>query len=143
MEGKIKKRFKKILGVCVAAGVVLLVLAALVAVFDFLGLIVMRAFGFEYESIGSLIAFFVIVEIISFPADIFIETLPQILNMSGKLKDSHILIFRIILGTICTSLIMGLADAWLDNVHAPTMSVVMVSIFFTFLNIAIEEKTKD
>lgn len=138
-----KKNLKKICAAFLCITAVILVILALVAAFDFLGLIVMKAFGFEYESIGSLIAFFVITEIISVPVDIFIEALPKVLNFLGKLKDRHVLIFRIMLGTICTSLIMGLTDAWLDSVHAPTLSVVMVSLFFTLLNIVLEEKTKD
>lgn len=63
---------------------------------------IMKIFGFEYESIGSIILFFVIATIISYPFSLIAEALPKVFLYFGKLSKQMAILFYIILDTFAT-----------------------------------------
>ena len=63
MKEKIKKLAVSVLGYSIIAGIILFVIAVIAVVSGS----VMRIFGFEYESVGSIILFFVVVMVAGNP----------------------------------------------------------------------------
>lgn len=87
----------------------------LAAIIALLGGAVMKIFGFKYKSIGSIILFFLIATIISFPISLIAETLPKVLLSSGKLSKESAILLYIILDTIVTFLGLSTVDYFMES----------------------------
>lgn len=110
----------------IIAGVFLLV-------FSFCG-VIMRFFGFEYHSVGSIFLFFVVVSILSFPIDLITETLPKVLLVEfQKINLWQARVLYIILNTLCSMICYSLVDYFMDSVHASDMAIFMVSFIISLI----------
>ncbi len=63
-------------------GILFLAVMSVIAV---LGGAVMKLFGFRYQSVGSIIIFFVIAVIISYPIGLVAQAFPKVLLHLGRL----------------------------------------------------------
>lgn len=79
---------------------------------------IMKIFGFEYESIGSIILFFVIATIISYPFSLIAEVLPKVVLSFGKLPKQMAILFYIILDTFATFYGLRVVDYFMQSVSA-------------------------
>mgnify|MGYP000614058895 CR=1 FL=1 len=66
----------------------------------------MRLFGFYYTSVGSIILFFIIATIISYPFSLLADVLPKALLMLEKIDKQSAVIMYLLLDTFAT--FMGL-----------------------------------
>lgn len=115
----------------------------LAAVIALLGGAVMKIFGFKYKSIGSIILFFLIATIISFPISLIAETLPKVLLSSGKLSKESAILLYIILDTIVTFLGLSTVDYFMESVLASDISIVIVALLLSLTGIKdIDQKPK-
>lgn len=64
---------------------------------------VMKLFGFQYESIGSIILFFIIATIMSFPLNLIAGALPKALYELKRISKLYAFILYLTLDTIATS----------------------------------------
>jgi len=120
----------KILAITLIIGVIA---GSVILVFLFGGFI-MRLFGFEYRSIGSILLFFVIALILSFPIDLFVEALPKVLLVEfQKINLWQARVLYIILDTLCSMICYSLVDYFMDSVHASDMAIFMVSFIFSLI----------
>ena len=88
---------------------------------------IMRLFGFQYESIGSIILFFIIATIMSFPLNLIAGGLPKALFELERISKRDALILYLTLDTIATSLGLGIVDYYMSSVSATTISIVVIS----------------
>ncbi len=72
-----------------------LLFVGVLSIIALLGGAIMKIFGFEYESIGSIILFFVIATIISYPFSLIAEVLPKVVLSFGKLPKQMAILFYI------------------------------------------------
>ena len=70
-----------------------LLFVGVLSIIALLGGAIMKIFGFEYESIGSIILFFVIATIISYPFSLIAEVLPKVVLSFGKLPKQMAILF--------------------------------------------------
>lgn len=63
----------------VALLIVLMIVLGVVSIIAIFGGFVMHFFGFEYESVGSIILFFLLASILSYPIGLIAEALPMVL----------------------------------------------------------------
>lgn len=115
----------------------------LVAVIALLGGAVMKMFGFEYKSVGSIILFFLIATVISFPISLIAETLPKVLLAFGKLSKELAILLYIILDTIVTFLGLSTVDYFMESISASDISIVIVALLLSLIGIKdIDQKPK-
>lgn len=108
-----------------------------------LGGAIMKIFGFEYESIGSIILFFVIATIISYPFSLIAEALPKVFLYWGKISKQMSILFYIILDTVATFYGLRVVDYFMQSVSATDISIIIVSLILALFGISdVYKKTK-
>lgn len=108
-----------------------------------LGGAIMKIFGFEYESIGSIILFFVIATIISYPFSLIAEALPKVFLYLGKISKQMSILFYIILDTVATFYGLRVVDYFMQSVSATDISIIIVSLILALFGISdVYKKTK-
>lgn len=110
-----------------------IIAGTLLLFFSFCG-VIMRFFGFEYHSVGSIFLFFVVVSILSFPIDLITEALPKVLLVEfQKINLWQARVLYIILNTLCSMICYSLVDYFMDSVHASDMAIFMVSFIISLI----------
>ena len=94
---------------------------------------VMKIFGFQYKSIGSIILFFIIATIMSFPLNLIAGALPKALLKLGKINRQAAFILYLILDTIATSFGLKVVDYYMPTVSAKNISIIIISLLFAFM----------
>ena len=131
MKEKIKKLAVSVLGYSIIAGIILFVIAVIAVVSGS----VMRIFGFEYESVGSIILFFVVVMVAGFPGGILSSSLPRALVSTGWSTEKQGVAFYVILDTLFSAASMALADYFMDSVSASDLAILIISFLFAVTTI--------
>ena len=116
----------------------------LAAVFLFIGVIavlcvfggeIMRCFGFRYTSVRSVIGFFVIGAIISWPISLAAEAIPKVLCYDKKvLRKWQAVILYVALATFATSVGLFVVDSHTTKVVANRPSIIVVSLLLALCN---------
>ena len=88
---------------------------------------VMRLFGFTYESVGSILLFFLIATLISFPLNLVAGALPKTLYSLQRINKINALILYLALDTVATSLGLMIVDYYMSSVSASTISIIIIS----------------
>ncbi len=88
---------------------------------------IMKLLGFQYESIGSIILFFIIATIMSFPLNLVAGALPKALYELERLSKPYAFILYLTLDTIATSFGLKIVDYYMSSVSATTISIVVIS----------------
>lgn len=116
----------------------------LVAVILFIGAIalmcvfggeVMRVFGFQYSSLRSVIEFFVIGAIISWPVSLAAEAIPKVLCYDKRMIPKWMaVIMYVVLATFATALGLFAVDSHTTKVVANQPSIIAVSFLLALFN---------
>ena len=117
---------KKFDHVAVLLGVVL-VLAVLAAVSLVAGG-VMKLFGFTYDSVGSLVLYFIFASVLSAALGQAFSALPKVLYEMGKLNRAEGIILYLVLDTLVTAVGLGVVDRWMPSVSASDRAIIAVSL---------------
>lgn len=120
----LKKHWAKIIAFLILV-IIILGVVSVVAIF---GGFIMRFFGFEYESVGSIILFFLFASIISYPIGLIAEALPKVLLNEfhrGTLGQARFL--YLFIDTIATAIGLTVVDMFMDNVSASEIAIFVVS----------------
>ncbi len=114
------------------------------AVFLFVGVVVlscicggeiMRIFGFTYQSMHSLLLFFIVGAIISWPISLAAEAIPHNLCFSRRLiSKGQAVIMYIVLATLSTAAGLLIVNEHIQGVAANNTSVLVVSLLLALLN---------
>lgn len=116
----------------------------LVAVLLFIGVIstlcvfggeIMRFFGFQYSSVRSVVGFFVIGAMISWPISLAAEAIPKVLCFDKKVLNKwQAVVVYVALATFATSVGLFIVDAYTTKVVANTPSIIVVSLLLALFN---------
>lgn len=124
-------RLKNILGITF----VVLFLLSIIAVLAIWGGSLMRLLGFTYDSVGSVLLFFVLISVLSFPLEMLAKGFPLALLNLERISRKTARILFIILDTLSTCFIMSLADYFMDSVSATTSSIIVVSFIIALISL--------
>lgn len=134
MEGKeLKEIFEKLKDKIVTfllCGTLLIIVLSIIAL---LSGTVMRIFGFEYQSTGSIILFFIIATILSYPLSLLAEALPKALLSLGRLSLQAAKLLYIVLDTFVTFWGLKITDYYMQSVSAKDISILVISLIFALL----------
>lgn len=119
-------------------------LVFLIAVILFIGAIallcvfggeIMRCFGFTYSSVRSVIEFFVIGAIISWPISLAAEAIPKVLCYDKKMIPKwQAVVMYVVLATFATAVGLFVVDAHTTKVVANQPSILVVSLLLALCN---------
>ena len=130
-----KKKFSQLIASAVAYFIIAAIILGVIAVIALLSGSVMRIFGFEYESVGDIILFFIITMIVGFPLELLAEGLPRALVSLGRAGKNDATIFYVILDTLSTAAAMAITDYFMESVTARDLSILVISLLFSLTSI--------
>lgn len=139
MKG-IKNSIGKFVGFLIIVGIIV----AVVAVIAIFGGALMKVFGFSYQSVGSIILFFVISGILAFPIEVFVKAIPKVLfSHFKKITATEAKVIFVILDTMLSMLMMSLVDNFMESVSATSVSLFVVSLIMALFCMNDVTETKD
>ena len=124
---KIDKEKFKTFAIC---GMIFLLILSIIAL---IGGSIMKIFGFQYESVGSIILFFIITTIMSFPLNLIASAFPKALLKLGKINWRTAFILYLVLDTVATSFGLKVVDYYMPTVSATNISIIIISLLFAFM----------
>ena len=105
---------------------------------------VMKLFGFEYKSVGSVILFFIVAAILSYPLSLIASALPKALLALNKLSIQEAKLLYVFLDTFATYWGLRITDYFMPSVSVKDISIVVVALIFALLCMSdIEKRSKD
>ena len=131
LSEKAKRRISNILGYIIIIGF----LIGIIAVIAMFAGALMGFLGFKYESVGSLVLYFIIISAVGFPLDVVSQALPKALLGLGKVDKKTARILFVALDSLCTFAVMFAIDYFMDSVTATYLSMIVVSIIFAIISI--------
>lgn len=83
----------------------------------------MHLFGFRYDSVGQLLLYFLLGEVLGLPLDLLSTALPKVLYRMGKVNRRQGNFLYIPMDALFTMAAFWLADQWLDSVSTTGLSL--------------------
>ncbi len=120
----------------VAVLIVLIIILGIVSIIAIFGGFVMYFFGFEYESVGSIILFFLLASILSYPISLIAEALPMVLlNEFHRGTVGQARFLYLFIDTIATAIGLTVVDLFMDSVSATEIAIFVVSFLLALLGV--------
>lgn len=138
-----REKIKQLLGDLLGSGVLLLTVLAVFAVVSFLGGNFMTLFGFSYESVGSLLLYFVAGELISLPLELVIVGMSQSLYRQGHVDRRQANLLYVPLDTMATIFAFWTADQLMSGVSASGLSLWMLGFCAAVITVPIREEPSE
>ena len=137
------EKIKTILGKLVGFLAIVGIIVAIVSVVAIFGGALMKLFGFTYQSVGSIILFFVVSGILGFPIELFVKAIPKVLfSHFKKINELEAKIMFVVLDTLLSMVMFSTVDYFMKSVSATPISLFIVSLVMSLLcmNDVIENK---
>ena len=119
---------KKIATSVMAYGISALLLIAIVSVLALFGGFIMKFFGFQYDSLPSIILFFVFTGLLGFPIEVIAMITPRALLSHHKLSLTAAKVLFTILDSASTVLVMTTVDFAMDSVKASGLAILVIAV---------------
>ena len=132
MDNNSNKKREKIITFIFGALLIIIVLA-IIAIFS--GAI-MRLLGFEYESVGGLILYFIIASVVSYPINLIAGALPKALLNLDRITREIAVCMYVLLDTIATFYGFYIVDYFMPSVSANTISLTVLALVFALFGIS-------
>lgn len=118
-----REKLKKFLAGLLGSGIMVLLFLGVFAVVALVGGNVMHLFGFRYDSVGQLLLYFLLGEVLGLPLDLLSTALPKVLYRMGKVNRRQGNFLYIPMDVLFTMAAFWLADQWLDSVSTTGLSL--------------------
>ena len=132
MDNNSNKKREKIITFIFGALLIIIVLA-IIAIFS--GAI-MRRLGFEYESVGGFILYFIIASVVSYPINLIAGALPKALLNLDRITREIAVCMYVLLDTIATFYGFYIVDYFMPSVSANTISLTVLALVFALFGIS-------
>ena len=132
MDNNSNKKREKIITFIFGALLIIIVLA-IIAIFS--GAI-MRLLGFEYESVGGFILYFIIASVVSYPINLIAGALPKALLNLDRITREIAVCMYVLLDTIATFYGFYIVDYLMPSVSANTISLIVLALVFALFGIS-------
>ena len=132
MNNNSNKKREKIITFILGALLIIVVLA-IIAIFS--GAI-MRLLGFEYESVGGFILYFIIASVVSYPINLIAGALPKALLNLDRITREIAVCMYVLLDTIATFYGFYIVDYFMPSVSANTISLIVLALVFAIFGIS-------
>lgn len=127
---KIKTILSRLIGILI----ILSIIMGVITVVSFSGGALMKLFGFSYESIGSIVLYFVITGILAFPIELFVKAMPKVLfSHFKKISEIEAKIIFVVFDTVLSMIMFSLVDYLMNSVSATPIALFVVSLAMSLL----------
>ena len=96
----------------------------------------MRLLGFEYESVGGFILYFIIASIVSYPMNLVSGAFPKALLNLDRITREMAVCMYVLLDTITTFFGFYIVDYFMPSVSANTISLIVLALVFALFGIS-------
>ncbi len=103
------------------------IFVAVLSVIALLSGVIMRLFGFRYQSIWSIILFFIIATVVSYPINLIAGGLPKALYKLKRISKNIAIILYLALDTIATCFGLMIVDYCMSTIFASDLSKLVIS----------------
>ena len=101
-------------------------------------------FGFEYRTVWSIVLYFIIVSIVSFPFDFLVAAIPRVLLAYRKITKQVAIALYLVLDIMLSYIGFSLIDYFMDSVSATDISILVLAIIFSLFGIKdVDKKLKN
>lgn len=135
MWNKMKRLLTPFLGYLVILGCVL----AIITVLALFGGVYMHLFGFQYESVASLVIYFIIISIISIPLESFANFLTEAMIHIGIVKKRYSL-FYIFIDVCSCFIVMQTVDYLMPSIVSTKLSFILFALTMSLITVYGEKK---
>lgn len=132
MDNNSNEKREKIITFIFGALLIIIVLA-IIAIFS--GAI-MRLLGFEYESVGGFILYFIIASVVSYPINLIAGALPKALLNLDRITREIAVCMYVLLDAIATFYGFYIVDYFMPSVSANTISLIVLALVFALFGIS-------
>ena len=137
-----KEKSKKYIGNTLGISMVILGIMGIFSVIAIFGGGIMKIFGFEYQSVGHVILFFVITGVLSFSTEMLAKGFANALLALNKINIPVARVLFVGLDMLSTGLSMYIVDYFMNCVSATPLSIFVISFLFAILSVS-DIKIKD
>lgn len=130
-----KEKCQKYIGAILAGAIFVLIILAVIFMVSIFGGSVMKIFGFQYESIGSIVLYFLITMIISFPIELIVTSLSKALLTLDKITLNYARFLFVILDISTSFIMMKIVDYYMTSVSATHISIFVLCLIFSFISV--------
>ena len=134
----LKNKLANLLG----ASIIIVLVLGIIGIAMILSGGLLSALGFQYQSFGSFLLFFLLFFIISALFDFIVEGLPNALYHMGRIQNPKGVLF-FILDVIVGILVLSGIDYCMDSISIPTMAVVVFAMVSSLATIWLDRKEKE
>ena len=141
--GSMLEKIKNIIGKFIGFLIIVGIIVAIVSIIAIFGGALMKLFDFTYQSVGSIILFFVVSGILGFPIELFVKAIPKVLfSHFKKINELEAKIMFVVLDTLLSMVMFSTVDYFMKSVSATPISLFIVSLVMSLLcmNDVIENK---
>ena len=96
----------------------------------------MRLLGFEYESVGGFILYFIIASIVSYPMNLVAGAFPKALLNLDRIAREMAVCMYVLLDTITTFFGFYIVNYFMPSVSANTISLIVLALVFALFGIS-------
>lgn len=138
---KEKLKIKEIIGIGVIGVILLVVLCAIII---FVSGTIMLVFGMKYDSIWSVIKFFIVYFVISVPIElILINGTLEIVRKIPNINDVQYNIIHFVLEVPIQMITIGIVLSFIDGIYMSTIGVTLFSIADHIISKFLENKADE
>ena len=128
------KQIKDCIGKFIGFLIIVGIIAAILSLIALFGGALMKVFGFTYQSIGSIILFFVISGVLAFPIELFVKAIPKVLfSHFKKINKIEAKTVFVVLDTALSMVMFSLVDYFMASVSATPIALFAVSLAMSML----------
>ncbi|MDU9694043.1 YrvL family regulatory protein [Priestia sp. SB1] len=128
----------KVKTIVICLSIVLIILFAIMF-FEFFTL---KLLGLQYDSIGSLVYFFVLYLLLEIPLSLIVSAIPKALKSVGIIQSSKGLL-SFLLDTGLTFAIINLLDIFMTHIKMEWLGAILFSIIAGFISSKLKEKDEE
>ena len=112
-----------------------ILVAGVIAFMALGGGMVMSVFGFQFQSMGNVILFFLAASAISYPIIRLVTQIPRIMCVNGQITKGAAAALYIALGTAANALCFFILDKMMDTITATFPSILVISTLYSLFGV--------
>lgn len=112
-----------------------ILVAGVIAFMALGGGMVMSVFGFQFQSMGNVILFFLAASAISYPIIRLVTQIPRILCVNGQITKGAAAALYIALGTAANALCFFILDKMMDTISATFPAILVISTLYSLFGV--------
>ena len=112
-----------------------ILVAGVIAFMALGGGMVMSVFGFQFQSMGNVILFFLAASAISYPIIRLVTQIPRIMCVNGQITKGAAAALYIALGTAANALCFFILDKMMDTITATFPAILVISTLYSLFGV--------